>query len=217
MPASRRNRRPPAAKRAARLSAARAQGADPCLERSALQWVRRVLGDNRHERQVRVNAQRLFDRLGASLRLGPADNRWLRLAAVLHDVGRSESEKHHPQAGAKLVLAADFNWSAADRRAVAYLTRYHRSGPPDRPTILKPADPAGRLRRILGLLEAADVLDSRRLAKPSWKLIDDGETLTIDCRVTGPLEVARRVYARPKKFATLAREIGKPVRVVVRH
>ncbi|HEY0008072.1 MAG TPA: HD domain-containing protein, partial [Tepidisphaeraceae bacterium] len=101
-----------------RINAPRRVKNNTRLEAAALRWVGKCLGENRHERQVRVYAQRLFDLTHQSLRLGSLDLHWLRLAALLHDIGRCVSDKRHPQEGARMILNAPLPLSAADRRAV---------------------------------------------------------------------------------------------------
>jgi len=97
-------------------------------------WVSQRLGGSGHERRVASVAATLFD-LAAPLHglTSLADRRLLQLAALVHDVGRCAGKPGHPAAGAAMVLSdeAALPLTAAERRAVAYLTLHHRGPVPE--------------------------------------------------------------------------------------
>jgi hypothetical protein len=180
----------------------------------------------------------LFD-LTASLHglASLADRRLLQFAALVHDVGRCEGKEAHPASGAAMVLSDEsLPLTAAERRAVAYLTLYHRGAVPAAgadDVLHHDADDAERLIKLLALLRAADALDSRSLESPQlvFALVPGparagtgagartGERARPRLRVTCYLQTdsakARRVYERRKKFRLLEDVLGCRVEVEI--
>jgi exopolyphosphatase / guanosine-5'-triphosphate,3'-diphosphate pyrophosphatase len=190
-------------------------------ERAAELYARRQLGRVAHERRVLSIATNLFDLALAngSHQLEAKHRRVLRLAALLHDVGRRFGEKNHPADGARMIEEDGYlPLSAWQRRAVAYLTRYHRGAVPavgyDDP--LKRGDGRKALRAVLALLRAADSLDSRQLDAPSIAIAIKGKRLSITCFVSDGFNRARKVFKRRKKFRLLEEMMGMKVSVDVR-
>jgi exopolyphosphatase/pppGpp-phosphohydrolase len=168
-------------------------------------------------------AARLFDLTRPLHGLGPADLWLLRLAAVVHDVGRAVCDKTHPLEGARLLLSEPYlPLSASERRHLAYLTLHHKGPVPEarRDTVLETADDADRLRRVLALLRAADALDSRSVESPRLVFALAGprpgggvRTLRVTCYLDRDSPKARRVYTRRKKFRLLEDLFGCRVEV----
>src|SRR5204862_7367045 len=95
-------------------------------------WVIRHLGNSGHERRVAAVAATLFDLSAPAHALGDSDRRLAQLAALVHDIGRSQGEENHPADGAAMVLAASsLPLTDVERRQLAYLTLYHRGAVPD--------------------------------------------------------------------------------------
>jgi exopolyphosphatase/guanosine-5'-triphosphate,3'-diphosphate pyrophosphatase len=188
-------------------------------EVAAARWVQRRLGDCSHERRVLAVAAKLFDLTRPALGLGMAENRLLRLGALTHDIGRSISEKDHPEEGAKLIASTTaLELSPLDRRALAYMARYHRGSVAAafHEEYLRPLDPRPALRRVLALLRVADALDSRQIESPQMLFAIDGSRLSIQCLVSGDTRRAREVYRRRKKFHLLEWFLGTEIDVHVR-
>jgi len=184
----------------------------------AARWAQRKLGCSLHERRVLSNASKLFDLTRPVLGLGMAENRLLRLSALVHDIGRSVSEKNHPEEGAAMIMGTTaLALSPMDRRALAFLTRYHRGAvpPPHSEDFLRPADARVPLRSVLAILRVADALDSRRIISPKLSFAMSGDELLIRCQVDGDYRAARRVYGRRKKFLMLETLLGTPINVEV--
>ena len=169
-------------------------------------WAYRRLGDLEHERRVGDIAETLFALTASRHELPTTYRRLLAMAAMVHDVGRSNGEDGHEITGAKMILRDDvLPLTGAERRALAYLTRYHRGDVPDagRDRILGDADDHDALRLTLALLRAADALDSRSLASPRLVFALRGRMLRIGCYLEEDCEKARKVYSRRKKFRLL--------------
>jgi exopolyphosphatase/guanosine-5'-triphosphate,3'-diphosphate pyrophosphatase len=169
-------------------------------------WVARCLGSVRHEDRVAEIAGRLFQLTSAHHGLPASDLRLLRVAAVVHDVGRSIDEETHPRQGARLLLKEpNLPLDENERRWLAYLTRYHRGAVPDvrQDGILRRSDPHARLRLLLGLLRAADGLDSRSVESPRLSFAMTGKKLRVICRLDDQSPKAARAFTRRKKFRLL--------------
>lgn len=178
--------------------------ADPIEHLAA--WARRRLGDIDHERRVQQIAGALFDLTRDLHGLGRTDRRLLSAAAMLHDVGRSVDPAEHERIGAEMILSDPWLRLSPDaRRQLAYLTLYHRGPVPDlgRDEILRPTDNRQCLRKVLGLLRAADTLDSRSIDPPHLVLVRRDRRITVNCHVHERSEKARKVFCRPKKYRLL--------------
>ena len=81
-------------------------------------WVARQLGAVDHERRVTTIASSLFELTWPLHQLAEGHLEMLRLAAVVHDVGRAIHNKTHPVQGARLVLSElSLPLTAVERRA----------------------------------------------------------------------------------------------------
>ena len=188
-------------------------------------WVRRHLGRVDHERRVAEIAATVFDLTRPLHDLAAADSRLLRLASLVHDVGRSVDDAEHPMHGAAMLLADEaLPLTASQRRALAYLTLYHRGPVPAAgdDDVLHPEDDHLRLLRVLALLRCADALDSRSRETPRllFALAADGQrptrpVLRISCYLQSRDEKIRRVYERRKKFRLLEETMACRVDVEV--
>jgi len=202
---------------------------DPAFA-AAERWVARRLGGAAHERRVADVGSTLFDLTAPLHGLAAADRRMVRLAAMVHDVGRSAGVEGHAAAGAGMVLAdGSLPLSDAERRELAYLTLYHRGTVPEAgdDDVLHPDDDAGRLLKVLALLRAADALDGRSLESPrlvlAWAAGHKAAgarrvarpLLRVTCYLENDSAKARRAYQRRKKFRLLEDVLGCRVEVEI--
>jgi exopolyphosphatase/guanosine-5'-triphosphate,3'-diphosphate pyrophosphatase len=187
---------------------------DTCPKYAAAErWVTRHLGKTRHEQRVASIASNLFDLTRQLHGLSPASRRLLRLGAMIHDVGRCLSKGEHPSDGAEMLQSdTTLPLTPAERRALAYMTLYHRGPVPDlrRDDVLCRADDAERLRLLLAVLRSADALDSRSVepaqlvfALGGLKLSTGHTPLRVTCYLESDCAKARKVYRRRKKFRLL--------------
>ncbi len=175
------------------------------------QWVIDRLGSIRHERRVIRIARGLLDSTTGFHNLTNADRRLMKLAILLHDVGRCENDKHHPEIGARMILEdTTLPLSRRERRALAYLTLHHRGAVPGfgRDAVLREKDDRRRLMDLLAFVRAADALDCRSLPAPALKLSLRRNRLQITCRLQEDSSKARRVFSRRKKLHLLEEVLG---------
>ena len=135
-----------------------------------------------------------------------ADRRLLQMAAVVHDVGRCIDDETHPKQGAVMLRNAEMlPLSAAQRRALIYLTRYHRGQVPELGAdgILRGSDDPATCLKLLAILRAADSLDSRVIESPSIVFELDRRQLNIICCLSDLTPKALHVYGRRKKYRLL--------------
>jgi len=184
----------------------REQPSIPSKEQAAERWAQRRLGRIGHERRVTAIATTLFDLMLELHDLEPAHRRLLRLASILHDVGRSVDDRRHPALGAEMIMEdATLPIASLSRRRLAYLTRYHRGAVPEAgyDGILQSGDGRKAMRKILALLRAADSLDNRNLTPPRIVIALKGRKLRVTCFIEEDTSKARRVLTRRKKFRLL--------------
>jgi exopolyphosphatase/guanosine-5'-triphosphate,3'-diphosphate pyrophosphatase len=181
-------------------------------------WAGEHLGTIRHERRVAAIASSLIDVTFPFHDLTRAEIRLLKIAAFLHDIGRSVNRRKHPSVGARMIRRnADLPLSKKQRRALAYLTLRHRGLVPaaqDDPALRRVRDPA-TLQLLLGILRAADTLDSRRLSAPRLNFVRRGRRIRIVCRVRDDSAAARRIFSRRKKFRLLEEMLNCRIDVVI--
>lgn len=199
-----------------------------CLkERGVCRWTARRLGTIGHERQVAAIASHLFDLTAPLHNLTGSHRKLLRLGSLVHDVGRWASKADHPARGARLVLDDDtLPLTAAERRALAYLTLYHkgRVPPVGADEVLSPKDDREPLRLLLAMLRTADALDSRSLESPRLVFAltprggsGSGLRLRVTCYLEEDSAKARKVFRRRRgKFRLLEELLGLEVDVQTR-
>jgi exopolyphosphatase/pppGpp-phosphohydrolase len=186
--------------------------------RAVAQWTAEHLDSLEHERRVARVASTLFDLTQPHHGLRFFHRHILRAAALVHDVGRSIDKPNHPFAGARMILRdRSLRVGEGDRRALAYLTLYHRDSVPAAgdESILRAEDDAESLRRLLAILRAADALDSRSLESPRLVFGLKKKRLHVNCYLEDLTPKARRIYQRRKKFRLMEEELGVRVEVDV--
>ena len=99
--------------------------------RAVAHWASDYLDSLSHEQRVFRIASTLFDLTRDIHRLDQGARHVLRAAAIVHDIGRSVAKGGHESTGAQLVLRDKrLRVPDADRRALAFLTLYHRGPVP---------------------------------------------------------------------------------------
>jgi exopolyphosphatase / guanosine-5'-triphosphate,3'-diphosphate pyrophosphatase len=188
-------------------------------EITTIRWVKSLLNRVGHERRVMQLATLLFDETHDLHGLEANHRELLRLAAIVHDVGRCVSAANHPKIGARMLRRdTTLPISPDARRQLCYLTRHHRGAVPEIgfDDILHIKDNPVAMRVILALLRAADTLDNRNLASPNVTVRRRGYRLVISCDQPERLDKARQIFTRRRKFRLLEDVLGCRVKVRVR-
>jgi exopolyphosphatase/pppGpp-phosphohydrolase len=181
-------------------------------------WVSQQLGGIRHERRVAAAVCSLFHITWPLHDLDRSDLRVLKLAAYLHDIGRSVNRKDHPAIGARIIRRnLELPLKKRQRRALAYLALRHRGQVPEAENDpgLRPVDDPARVRLLLGFLRAADALDSRWLPSPRLTFSRRGQRIRVVCRLSQDCAKARRIFSRRKKFRLLEEMLDCRIEVAV--
>jgi exopolyphosphatase / guanosine-5'-triphosphate,3'-diphosphate pyrophosphatase len=182
-------------------------------------WIARALGGIRHEHRVIGISLSLFDLLQESHGLDRKYRRRLKIGALLHDAGRRCGARKHHISGAKWIeRTRSVPLRPGERHMAAFLARYHRGQLPSDSEVksLFGAAEAETATILLGLLRAADALDSRRLSEPGVTLRLRGRELQVRCYVEGDLQEAEDVLAHRKKFRLLKQTLQIRVNVEIR-
>src|SRR6516162_230411 len=100
-------------------------------------WASLLDPDFSHSCRVARLALEIYDALfppGGENPKSPSERTILRLAALLHDVGRSRGEQGHHKAGSRMIekLEPPLGWTRASMQLVAAVSRYHRGALPQR-------------------------------------------------------------------------------------
>ena len=131
-------------------------------------WASGLDPDTTHSRQVARLALELFDGLAAAGFNGtlgmPRARVLLHAAALLHNIGRSESAKGHHKAAYRMISALEppLGWTKEEVERVAVVARYHcGSEPRDKHPAYSALAPDAQsvVRTLAGLLRIADGLD----------------------------------------------------------
>jgi len=140
---------------------------DEGLAESILQSARTIgekyRHDARHAEHVAALAVRLFDELQTDHRLTPRHRLLLRVAAIVHEVGKFVSNRAHHKHSHYLISNSEvFGLRRDELAVVADVARYHRRASP-RPTHLEyitlPREDRVVVNKLAGLLRVADALE----------------------------------------------------------
>ncbi len=139
------------------------------VEAVALDLGRKYHFDEAHAKLVTELSSSLYDQLADVHHLGDEERTWLRLAAILHDIGDFVGYESHHKHTYYLVTHADFmGLTPSAREIVANVARYHRKAHPDlsHPGYRK-LDRRGRavVRKLAAILRVADAFDREHQGK----------------------------------------------------
>jgi len=131
-------------------------------------WAMGLDPDTMHSRQVARLSLELFNGLAAAGFNGtlgiPRARVLLQAAALVHNVGRSETTKGHHKASYRLISALDppLGWTKDEIERVAVIARYHCGAEPsEKHTAYAALAPEARsfVRTLAGIIRVADALD----------------------------------------------------------
>jgi exopolyphosphatase/pppGpp-phosphohydrolase len=121
--------------------------------------------EHRHARQVTKLSLKLFDKLQPLHRMGNSERIWLRVASLLHDVGRSVSGEYHNKASRDIIVnEANLPFRKRVRKMIGLVARYHKGEmPTDTHKYYRRLDDDDKrcVKMLAGILRLADGLDAR--------------------------------------------------------
>ena len=165
-------------------------------------WASFLDPDARHSKQVAALAVQLYDRL-AMAGMQPKDTEAklreiLRVAALMHDVGRARKDKNHHKKSSELIikrLKPPLGWTADELKLAGIVARYHRGALPQ---ARHPDFAHLSARRKTQALHLAGIL---RLAN-SFDATRDGRIRQLHVRnQNGHLEIAAQGYSARDRMA----------------
>ena len=118
-----------------------------------------------HARQVAKLSLKFFDKLQPLHRMGNSERIWLRIASLLHDVGKSVSGVYHHKASRDIIVKqADLPFRKRVRKIIGLVARYHRGAlPRDSHKYYRRIErglQAMRMKILAAILRLADGLDA---------------------------------------------------------
>jgi exopolyphosphatase/guanosine-5'-triphosphate,3'-diphosphate pyrophosphatase len=120
--------------------------------------------EHRHARQVAKLSLKLFDKLQPLHRMGNSERIWLRVASLLHDVGKSVSGEFHHKASRDIIAhEANLPFRKRIRKIIGLIARYHKGAlPKDTHKYYKQLNEDDKrcVRMLAGILRLADGLDA---------------------------------------------------------
>lgn len=146
----------------------------------------KYMHDPRHAASVETTALMLFDRLSRVHGLGKRERFLLKVAAILHDIGKYVNLRRHYFYSFRLIISSDIiGFSDAERALMANIAYYHSKGTP---SLTDPnfatLSPAQRLTlaKLAAIIRLADAIDRSHLAKATVRdvaLIGDDFVITV--------------------------------------
>lgn len=194
------------------------RGEDDAAAGAAMQLGRRYHFDEAHALQVDRLALDLFDDLLTLHKLGPKERRYLRLAALLHDVGDFiHFASHHKHTQYLIENSELMGMSPVERLIVGCVARYHRRAMPStKHASYRALDTAQRavVRKLAAILRIADALDREHLAKVKdvdARVSREGVTLLI----RGQGDIALEIWTVERKAALFEQALRKKIVIKV--
>ena len=170
-----------------------------------------------HTKQVSRLALQLFDQLVSLHNLGEREREWLEAAALLHDIGWSQSDSGHHKESMKLIQNADFPfWADEEKQVIANIARYHRKAGPKskhKHFVSLSVTYQQTVTKLAALLRIADALDRshRNAVEQVYCRVNDKDVaLDLKCR----LDLGLELYALDKKKDLFRQTFQKDVLVV---
>jgi len=184
------------------------------IVQSVLELGRRYRFDAKHARHVERLSKTLFAALQIEHRLAPRYELLLRVAALLHDLGRFISQRSHHKHSHYVIKNSElFGLPPRDALLVALTARYHRRASPkpshdDYPNLTREERlVVTRLAAILRVAEALDRSHSQRVRDISCELAKDKLVI----RIPGVSDLSLEELALSQKGSLFEDVYGMPV------
>jgi exopolyphosphatase/guanosine-5'-triphosphate,3'-diphosphate pyrophosphatase len=166
-----------------------------------------------HSDHVAMLALQIYDGLKDWHRFGARPRELLHSAAILHDIGWSQTPdgKGHHKWSAKLIRQHGWKKLSNDEvELVAQIARYHRKAPPEPDheefTALKATEKKS-VMILGGILRIADALDRTHSAKVSRAVASaTKENITVRVETSGDWEAERGMFTNKRDMLQIAAE-----------
>lgn len=151
--------------------------------------------DPTHAAAVEKWAMLLFDKMGRIHGLGERHRRLLKVAAILHDIGKHVNLRRHYFYSYRLIISSDIvGFSKAERHVIANIAFYHSKGTPsDADTNFACLTPnqkvtVSKLSAIIRLADAIDRSHRQKVSQAEVALRGDELIITVTSREDMSLE-----------------------------
>ena len=125
--------------------------------------------EHQHAVQVAKLSLKIFDKIQPLHRMGNSERIWLRVACLLHDVGKIVSGVYHNKASRDIIVKrVDLPFRKRIRKMIGLVARYHRGGlPKDSHKYYRRLDDDSKqcVRKLAALIRLADALDAEHKHK----------------------------------------------------
>jgi exopolyphosphatase/guanosine-5'-triphosphate,3'-diphosphate pyrophosphatase len=156
---------------------------------AVMRLLRKCSADEMHARRVMRISLMLFDGLASLHGYGALERFYLKIAAILHDIGYCRSAaRHHKETLAIIRKTNILSFSKRERRIIGNIARYHRKAlpKPSHKQYMKLDETARRVVRTLAaFLRIADGLDRSHMSiVRKLKCADNGGSVIITAVTT---------------------------------
>jgi exopolyphosphatase/guanosine-5'-triphosphate,3'-diphosphate pyrophosphatase len=186
------------------------------LERQAIAVGRRYRFDEAHARHVAELASVIFDGTLGLHELGAREREWLRLAALLHDIGDFIGyEAHHKHSYYLIANTELAGIEPVAKEIIANVARYHRKAYPDlshAPYQQLDRQARGAVKKLSAILRIADSLDREHRGLIEIRRIEHTSD-TIEIEVKSEADVTLSLWTAKRKADLLQDLTGREVRI----
>jgi len=159
--------------------------------------------DTEHFQCVRKLSLYLFDELKSLHELGNVERCWLECAAILHDIGISETTLAHNKKSMELILNdTRLLLPSTERRIIASVARYHRKGLPTKTHYnLASLGPKNitKITLLSAILRVADSLDyTHRGNVQNLRLTISPKKIMVKCVAGSDLTLEQQAFDKKK-------------------
>lgn len=137
-----------------------------------------------HSNSVENTSLQIFDKLSRPYGLGKKERLQLKVAAILHDIGKFVSLRRHYFYSYRLIISSDiFGFSDAEKQVIANIAYYHSKGTPsnvDANFAAMTAEEKVTTAKLAAIIRLADAIDrSHRQKAAVQEIFFSGDEMTI--------------------------------------
>lgn len=166
---------------------------------------RKYQHDSKHALSVEETSLRMFDKLGKNHGLGKRERLQLKVAAILHDIGKFVSLRRHYFYSYRLIVSSDIlGFSEAEKSVIANVAYYHSKGTPSNfdPnfSLLTPEEKV-TTAKLAAIIRLADSIDRSHRQKAVVKdIVLKGEEMIITVDSADEMSLEEWTFADKVEF-----------------